>query len=191
MNIEEQQEEQLMLKQVTSKTQHIQVNEKTLEATREEFRKKGLEVTKYSEYPREDYYIIRRAKKFDSVVDPSKGIRKIIKHMIRQPVTIFDKTGKAVVKDALYYRGSYRDVDKFGTDIGAPFAEGYFKRPRLVFSFVDPAHPYDSSTGEKRGNYQPSGYRFEHYIFLSEDKKERRKQLEDIIQKELEPIRVT
>jgi hypothetical protein len=103
--------------------------------------------------------------------------------MVRQPVTIFDKTGKAVVKDALYYRGSYRGTDKFGTDIGAPFAEGYYKVPRLVFSFVDPAHPFDSATGEKRGSYQPSGYRFERHIFLSEDKKERRKQLEDIVQK--------
>ena len=103
--------------------------------------------------------------------------------MIRQPVTTFDKTGKAVVKDALYYRGSYRGVDKFGTDIGAPFLEGAYKIPRLVFSFVDPAHPFDSATGQKRGRYTTSGYTFEHYIFLSEDKKERRKQLEDIVQK--------
>jgi hypothetical protein len=54
---------------------------------------------------------------------------------------------------------------------------------RLVFSFVDPAHPFDSATGEKRGRYTPSGYTFEHYIFLSEDKKERRKQLEDLVSK--------
>ena len=103
--------------------------------------------------------------------------------MVRQPVTIFDKTGKAVVKDALYFNGSYRGVDKFGTDIGAPFHEGSFKKPRLVFSFIDPAHPFDSSTGEKRGQYTTSGYTFEHYIILSEDKKLRRKELEDILQK--------
>lgn len=59
----EKQEEQLKLKQVTRKPQHIEVNEPTLEATREQFRSKGLEITKHSEYPREDYYIIRKQKK--------------------------------------------------------------------------------------------------------------------------------
>ena len=73
--------------------------------------------------------------------------------MIRQPITVFDKTGKAVIKDALYYNGQYRGHDKRDVDIGAPFHEGSFKKPRLVFSFVDPAHPFDSVTGEKRGVY--------------------------------------
>ena len=179
----EKQEEQLKLKQVTGKPQHIEINERTLEATREEFRKKGLEVTKHSEYPREDYYLIRRQKKFDSVVDPSKGIRKIIESMTRQPITVINSKGVAEVKDSLYLRGSWRGVDKFGTDIGAPFIEGYFRVPKLVFSFVDPSHPFDSTTGEKRGRYQPSGLTYQHYIFLSSDKKERRKQLEDILEK--------
>jgi hypothetical protein len=31
--------------------------------------------------------------------------------MIRQPITVFDKTGKAVIKDALYYNGQYRGHD--------------------------------------------------------------------------------
>jgi hypothetical protein len=176
-------DEELMLKQVSGTPRHIEINEKTIEATKKAFRDKGLEVTKYTEYPREDYYLIRKQKKFDFIVDPSKGIRKIIESMVRQPVTIFDKTGKAVVKDALYIRGQYRGIDKFGTDIGAPFAEGFYKVPRLVFSFIDPAHPFDSATGEKRGRYTTSGYTFEHYIFLSDDKKQRRKQLEDIVQK--------
>jgi len=179
----EQKEEQLKLKQVTGKAQHIEINERSLEATRESFRSKGLEITKYTEYPREDYYLIRKQKKFDSIVDKSKGIRKIIESMVRQPVTIFNSKGVAEVKDALYIRGYWRGVDKFGTDISAPFLEGTYKVPRLVFSFIDPAHPFDSATGEKRGQYATSGYTFEHYIFLSEDKKERRKQLEDIIQK--------
>jgi hypothetical protein len=183
MNEQEKEEEQLKLVQVTGKPRHIEVNERSLEETRKAFREKGLEITKHTEYPREDYYLIRKQKKFDSIVDPSKGIRKIIESMVRQPVTIFDKTGKAVVKDALYYRGYWRGLDKFGTDIGAPFIEGTYKIPRLVFSFVDPAHPFDSATGEKRGRYTTSGYTFEHTIFLSEDKKERRKQLEDIVSK--------
>jgi hypothetical protein len=56
------------------------------------------------------------------------------------------------------------------------------KKPRLVFN-SDPVNPFDPKAGEKRGQYTTSGYTFEHYIFLSEDKKERRKQLEDIISK--------
>lgn len=183
MSDQQKEQEELKLKQVTGTPQHIEVNERTLVAYREEFAKKGLVIEQKKDYPREDFYLVKTQKKFDSIVDPSKGIRKIIEHMIRQPVTIFDKTGKAVVKDALYYRGTYRGFSKMDMDIGAPFAEGYFKKPRLVFSFTDPAKPYDPTTGEKRGQYTTSGYKFEHYIFLSSDKKERRKQLEDIISK--------
>jgi len=43
----EQKEEQLMLKQVTGTPRHIEINERTLEATRKAFRDKGLEITKY------------------------------------------------------------------------------------------------------------------------------------------------
>jgi hypothetical protein len=44
--------------------------------------------------------MVKRLKAFDSLVDPSKGIQKIIISMLRQPITTFEK-GKAVVKDAL------------------------------------------------------------------------------------------
>ena len=54
----DQKEEQAMLKQVTGKTKNIEINERTIEATKKAFRDKGLEVTKYTEYPREDYYLI-------------------------------------------------------------------------------------------------------------------------------------
>ncbi|MDW3654145.1 MAG: hypothetical protein QOK61_06295 [Nitrososphaeraceae archaeon] len=179
----ERQEEKINLDSIAGKPQHIEINERSLVAYREAFAKKGLVIQKHKDYPKEDFFIIRKQKKFDSIVDPSKGIRKIIHNMIRQPITVFDKTGKAVIKDALYYNGQYRGHDKRDVDIGAPFHEGSFKKPRLVFSFVDPAHPFDSVTGEKRGVYTTSGFTYQHYIFLSEDKKERRKQLEDIIQK--------
>ena len=183
MNEMETKQERMMLDQVSGKPQNIEINERTLEACRQEFAKKGLVIQKHRDYPKEDFFIIRRQKKFDSIVDPSKGIRKIIDSMVRQPITVFDKTGKAVVKDALYYRGIYRGFSKVGIDIGAPFFEGYFKKPRLVFSFVDPAKPYDSITGEKRGQYTTSGYTFEHYIFLPEDKKERVKFMNDLVSK--------
>jgi hypothetical protein len=127
---------------------------------------------------------VKKQKAFDALVDPTQGIRKIIESMIRQPVTIFDKNGKIEVKDALYYNGNYYGVGKRGEDLpSAPFHEGSYKKPKLVFTSIDPANPYDPKTGERRGTYKLGSNTIEHYIFLSEDKKERRKQLEDIIQK--------
>jgi len=39
---------------------------------------------------------------------------------------------------------------------------------------------YDEQ-GERRGVWKTSAFTFQHYIFLSSDRKERRKQIEDII----------
>jgi hypothetical protein len=174
---------ELSLKQIAGKTQHIEINERTLEAYRAEYTKKGLAVTREEDYPQEDFYLVKKLKQFDALVDPSQGIRKVIESMVRQPVTIFNKTGKAEVKDALYYSGNYYGTDKRGNDIGAEFHEGSYRRPKLVFSYTDSANPYDPKTGERRGEYKQSGFAYEYYIFLSSDKKERRKQLEEIIQK--------
>jgi hypothetical protein len=44
--------------------------------------------------------------------------------MTRQPVTIFSKTGKPEVKDALYYYGEYYGKDKRGNDLGRHLTEG-------------------------------------------------------------------
>ena len=106
----EQKEEQQQLKEIAGTPRHIEINEKTLEATRKTFRDKGLEVTKYTEYPREDYYLDPQSQKIRSIVDPSKGIRKMIESMVRQPVTTFDKSGKAVVKDALYLEANTEEL---------------------------------------------------------------------------------
>jgi hypothetical protein len=115
--------------------------------------------------------------------NPEKGIRKIIIAMTRQPVVTFDKQGKAVTQDALYYYGYYQGFDRRDNEISCNFAEGWYIRPKLRFTLSDPSHPYDSVTGERKGKYVVGGSTYEHYIFLSEDKKERRKQLEGIIQK--------
>jgi hypothetical protein len=179
----EREDEKLKLKQIAGKPQHIDINERSLEATRAEFRKKGMEISKQEEYDQEHYYLVKKLKQFDSLVDPTQGIKKVIESMVRQPITVFNKQGKAEVKDALYYNGNYYGVDKRGNDLGAEFQEGYFKKPRLVFSYVDPAHPYDSTTGEKRGTYKASGVRYEYYIFLPEKKEDRIKFLNDIVEK--------
>jgi hypothetical protein len=174
-------EKERQLKRIAGKPQHIQINERTIQAYKEEFAKKGLVPTSEDDYPQEDFHMVAKQKNFDSLVDPSQGIRKIIESMVRQPITVFNKQGKPEIKDALYYNGYWYGTSKRGEDLGAPFREGYFKKPKLSFVYTDTTAPYDSKTGERRGSYKTVGNIIEHYIFLSEDKKERRKQLEDII----------
>lgn len=177
----ERRQNELELRKVAGKTKNIEINERSLEATRKAIADKGLVITKESEYPKEDFHLVRKQKLFDSLVDPKQGIKKVIESMVRQPVTIFNKQGKPEVKDALYYNGNYYGTDKRGNDLGAPFDEGSFKKPKMSFSYSNPTEPYDPKTGERRGQYAAVGYTFEHYIYLPEDKKERRKVLEDII----------
>jgi len=173
---------ELMLKRITDKTNNIEINERTLEAFRQEFAKKGL-VIEHDDYPMDDFVEISKLKEFDRLVDPGQGIRKVIGSMVRQPVTIFKKQGRPEIKDALYYSGEYYGFDKRGNDIGAHFTEGFYKKPKLVFTSTDPSNPYDPKTGERRGSYKHSGTLIEHYIFLPETAKERRAFLEDIVKK--------
>jgi hypothetical protein len=153
----ERQEEQRELNQISGTPRHIEINERSIKAYDEEYAKKGLQIEKHEDYPREDFHLIKQQKKFDSIVDASQGIRTVIWAMVRQPVTIFDKDGKSVTKDALYYYGHYYGVDKRGTDIGAEFHEGWYLKPKLKFYLQDPSHPYDSVTGERKGKYALSG----------------------------------
>jgi hypothetical protein len=180
----ERKQEELELKRIAGKTNNIEINERTLEAFRQEFRKKGLE-PESKDYPPDDFVIISKLKEFDRLVDPSQGIKKVIGSMVRQPVTVFNKQGKPEIKDALYYSGYYYGVDKRANDLGAEFQnEGCYKRPRLVFTATDPANPFDPKTGERRGSYKQSGGAIiEHYIFLPEKKEDRVKFLNDIIEK--------
>jgi hypothetical protein len=171
------------LQKIAGKAQHIEINERTIQAYNEEYTKKGLVPEGEKDYPHEDYHLVAQQKDFDARVDPSKGIRKIIESMIRQPITIFDKNGQPQIKDALYYSGYWYGYDKKDTEWGAPFHEGSYKRPKIAFTYTDAINHYDPKTGERRGSYKASGYKYEYYIFLSEDKKERRKQIEEIVNK--------
>lgn len=175
--------EELQLRRIAGKTSNIQINERSLELFRQEYRKKGLE-PESKDYPQEDFALIAKLKEFDALVDPSQGIKKVIETMVRQPVTVFNKQGKPEVKDALYYSGWYYGVDKRGNDIGAEFYnEGCYKRPKLVFTSTDPANPYDPKTGERRGQYKQSGgFIIEHYIFLPEKQADRVKFLNDLVE---------
>jgi hypothetical protein len=116
----EQAQNELMLKRIAGKTSNIEVNERILEAFRQEFGKKGL-VIEHHDYPMDDFVQISKLKEFDRLVDPSQGIRKVIVSMTRQSLTIFNKQGKPEVKDAFYYYGTYYGQDKRGNDLGADF----------------------------------------------------------------------
>jgi hypothetical protein len=178
-------EEKIALDSISGKPTNIEINERTLIAYREEFAKKGLVIEQHKDYPMHEtgFKMVKRMKKFDSLVVPEKGIKKIISAMTRQPVTTCDTKGKPVTRDAVYYYGRYEGFDRRDNQIACNFAEGWFLRPKIRFTLTDPSHPYDSTTGERKGSYAVAGTTYEHYIFLSEDKKERRKQLEDIVQK--------
>jgi len=181
LNELEREEEDLKLRKIAGKAQHIEINERSLEAYKEEYAKKGL-VIESKDHDRETFHLVAKLKQFDSFVDPEQGIRKVIQTMVRQPITVFNKQGKPEVKDSLYFNGLYFGMDKRGTEINASFQEGWYKKPKLIFTFVDASNPFDPKTGERKGEYKAAGFSYEHYIFLSEDKKERRKQLQDIIQ---------
>jgi hypothetical protein len=183
LNELEKEQEELELRRIAGKTNNIEINERTLEAYRTEFRKKGLEV-ETKDYPQDDFIQIAKLKEFDRLVDPTQGIKKVIGSMVTQPVTVFDKNAKPQVKDALYYSGYYYGQDKHGNDLGAEFYEGCYKRPRLIFTSIDPANPFDPNTGERRGSYKQSGGSIiEHYIFLPGKQAERVKFLNDIVEK--------
>jgi hypothetical protein len=115
-------ENERQLRKIAGKPKHIEINERTIDAYKEEFAKKGIVPTGEKDYPQEDFHLVAKQKNFDALVGPSQGIRKIIESMIRQRVTIFDKNGKA--EDALYYNGYWYGTDKRGNDLGAPFHEG-------------------------------------------------------------------
>ena len=82
LNELEKREEELQLRRISGKTSNIEINERTLEAFRQEFRKKGLE-PESKDYPPDDFVIISKLKEFDRLVDPTQGIKKVIGSMVR------------------------------------------------------------------------------------------------------------
>ena len=173
-------EEKRQLAEISGVPRHIEVNERTIEAYKKAFAEKDLQI-ETKDYPDKEFHLVKKVKKFDSIVDASQPIEKRIWAMVRQPVTITNKEGRTITKDALYYYGTYRGVDKAGTEIGAEFHEGWYLKPKLRFQLKDPAHPYDSTTGERVGSYAVGGQTFEHYIFLPENKTDRVKFLNDLM----------
>jgi hypothetical protein len=182
LNEVEREQEELEPRRIAGKTNNIEINERNLEAYRTEFRKKGIEV-ETKDYPQDDFIQIAKLKEFDRLVDPTQGIEKVIGSMVRQPVTVFDKNGKPQVKDALYYSGYYYGQDKHGNDLGAEFYEGWYKKPKLTFTYTDAANSFDPKTGKRRGECKATGKTIEHYIFLPDKQADRVKFLNDIVEK--------
>jgi len=178
----ERREEELKLKQIEGKPKNIEINERTLEAYRKGFSDKGLQI-EWKDYPTggTGKKHVAKQKAFDALVDATQPITKKIGAMVRQPVTVIDKQGKQEVKDALYYYGGYFGFDKRGNEINVHFDEGWYLKPKLRFQLDDSSKPYDPVTGERRGRYLVQGQSWEHYIFLPENKADRKKFLEDLL----------
>jgi hypothetical protein len=73
------------LRKIEGTTKNIEINDCIIKAFKEGFEKKGLVITKETEYPSEDFYLVAQQKAFDSHVDASQGIHKVIQSMTRQP----------------------------------------------------------------------------------------------------------
>jgi len=154
---------------------------RTIQAYKEECRKNGLVITSDEEYPREQFVELSKLRQFDSRVDATKGIFKQITVMVRQPVNVTEN-GKRVTKDALYFYGHYNGKNWANITLGHySFTKGWYIKPVIDFRLDNPKQPFDPETGQKRGHAQISGNTTEHTIFLPENKKERRKFLEDLI----------
>ena len=74
LNDLERQEEDRELKQIAGIPRHIEINERSIKEYNTEFAKKGL-VPESKDYPREDFHLVKNQKRFDSLVDKSKGIQ--------------------------------------------------------------------------------------------------------------------
>ena len=175
----EQEHNEQELQSIAGKPKNVEISAlRTIEAYKESYRQKGMVPSSKDDYPRSDvgYRQVQRLLKFDSIVKKEKGIKKVIRSMVVQPVTVEGKT-----KLALYYTGEYIGKNAWDNEIYCSFNQGYYFKPKLQFVVVDTANPFDPQTGEKRGTYKPAGYSYEHYIFVPEEPKARRKFLEELI----------
>ena len=126
------------------------------------------------------YRQVQRLLKFDSIVKKEKGIKKVIKSMVIQPVTV--EGGKT--KLALYYSGDYIGYDAWDSEIYCSFNEGYYFKPRLTSILVNTGltrKDFDEN-GERRRTWKAAGHTYEHDIFVPEEPKARRKFLEKLIE---------
>ena len=55
----ERKQNELAMKQIAGKAQHIEINERTLEAYRKAYTDKGLVITKEEEYDQEEFHLVK------------------------------------------------------------------------------------------------------------------------------------
>lgn len=154
---------------------------KTIEAFKSEYKNKGLEPDPETDFPKDKRKILERLTRFSAHVDPSKPITKKIISMVRQPVHVLDN-GKRVTKDSLIFNARLEGFNWADVPLAIEYNGGYYFKPNLVFSVKDNKRPFDPETGKKIGSYVNHGPIWEHTIFLSEDKKERAKFLNELLE---------
>lgn len=151
----------------------------TIEAFKKAYKEKGL-VPEEDDFPKDKRKMLERLKRFDAHVDPSKPITKKIISMVRQPVHVIEN-GKRVTKDSLIFNAWIQGFNWADVPLAVEYNGGWFQKPNLVFSVKDHKRPFDPETGQKIGSYVNHGTKWEHTIFLSENQKERVKQLNNLV----------
>jgi hypothetical protein len=168
------------VKGLHSKPNNIEISAlKTIEEYDKAYAERKVQATSKRDYIRTGmgYRACQRLLAWDSIVHPEKQkIRTVVNSMILQPVTIDGKR-----KFAIYWHGSYVGIDGFDSEIYVSFSTGYHYKPKLQFMVTDIAKPFDPQTGERRGRWEPVGYSYVHDIFVSENPKQRRKDIEKLI----------
>ena len=166
---------------ISGKPQNIEIAAlKTLEAYKKEYAIHGVVPTGKDDYPRSDvgYRQVQKLLEFDRIVRPEKGIKLKIHTMTVQPITL--ENGET--KHAIYYSGQYEGYDAWDNEIHCSVNTGYFYSPKMRGEVVNTGitiHDFDEA-GERRRIWKAVGHKFEHYLFLEQNPKQRKIQLEKL-----------
>jgi acetyltransferase-like isoleucine patch superfamily enzyme len=183
MSEDESYESKSLKKELTSihrKPNNIEIDAvKTIEEYDKAYSEKKVQATSKNDYPRTGnvgYRGVQRLLQYDSIVQPDKGIKKKIDSFVVQPI---NQDGKK--KFCVYYNGVYVGYDAWDNEIYCSFSSGYHFKPKLQFVARDSAHPFDSASGERVGSYKAVGNIIVHDIYVSEEPRQRKKDIDKLI----------
>ena len=170
----------------TKEWTNIDYTNTTAYKTVKAFNKVGIftdenDVNQPGKIPSSEFTQLKRLRKFDSIVKKQKGpIFRIITHMHRQLVSLYDEYGKPINKEYLTLSGDFRGTDWADMEIRQGFDEGRFKSPKMakVYEF---GRKFDPETGQDLGKIKVNGTKDEYYIELPKTKTDRKKLIDSII----------
>ncbi|HZA71177.1 MAG TPA: hypothetical protein VE548_15895 [Nitrososphaeraceae archaeon] len=129
--------------------------------------------------PMEEFQQLKKLRRIDATVT-KQSARKRIDRMIRQSVQEFDSFGKNISKEYLTLEGYFTGEDHTGMEIATYFKEGVYKEPKMSKQY-EFHRRFDPETGEDLGKIRLNGSRDVYYLAVPQDKKERIKFINFII----------